>query len=281
MIVLLIDTYNTLNSGLPNALKVFKKYAKKIIEKNQCVGVRLDSGDLKYLAMECIDRIIETMNIVEGDADQNYYKVLQKAKVILTNDLDEYLINDIKAQIIQECLDLGKDPKIYLDRIIWAAGTKPGTCWDQPALGGVMKVVEVDESPRIKVAEDAIKCSIPGWNRSLSVYDKNNKLVAIAICDHKEIYDAKDEGVLIIYDKDDETKESYFHADEFCWKVRQIDWKKSKWKDETVEMVRDRVKVGLGELDSTNLRINNAHLMKVGLTKEVFYKRQSLKEELR
>ena len=133
--VFLVDTYDTLRSGVPNAIRVAKEMGDKI----NFVGIRLDSGDLAYLSKEARKML-----------DKAGYK---KAKITASNDLDEYTIINLKAQ----------GAKIDT----WGIGTKLITAYDQPALGAVYKMVAIENDQgeiedTIKISGNPEKVSTPG-----------------------------------------------------------------------------------------------------------------------
>jgi len=144
--VLLIDTYDTLKTGLPNAITVAKELEAK---GEKLVAVRIDSGDLAYFSRECRKKFDE-----EG---------LGYVKIIASNDLDEYIIDDLKHQ------------KAAID--IWGIGTKLATCYQQPALGGVYKLVELNNEPRIKISSNVEKMTIPFKKQVYRVYDKDDFMI--------------------------------------------------------------------------------------------------------
>ena len=141
--VLLIDTYNILESGVPNAIIVAKELEAK---GYKLVGVRIDSGDLAYFSREA-----RKMFDKEG---------LNYVKIVVSNDVDEYIIEDIKHQ------------KGSID--IWGIGTKLATCYDQPALGGVYKLTMMDGTPRIKLSSNVEKTTIPCKKQVYRIYDMND-----------------------------------------------------------------------------------------------------------
>ena len=142
--MLLIDTYNTLESGLPNAIKVFDELRAN---GHEPLGVRIDSGDLEYLSKE-IRKILD---------DAGYPNV----KITASNDLDEYAISTLKSQ----------GAKID----IWGVGTKLITSSDWPSLGGVYKLSAAMENgelvPKIKLSEDPQKINNPGYKRVVRIYN--------------------------------------------------------------------------------------------------------------
>lgn len=168
-VVLLLDTYDTLNSGLPNAIKLFEKLRDEN-KLNGIYGIRLDSGDLAYLSKE-----------VRAAFDAHG---LHKAVISASNDLDEYMIADLKAQ----------GAKIDM----WGVGTKMITAYDCPALGGVYKLsmlIDKDgnEHHKIKISDDPIKITNPGCKKIVRlISNKTNKaLVDLITLDDEEIPEGK------------------------------------------------------------------------------------------
>ena len=160
--MLLIDTYNTLKSGLPNAIKVFDELKAQGYSP---VGVRLDSGDLEYLSKMARERLDEA-----GHPD---------AKIVASNDLDEYSIMDLKLQ----------GSKID----IWGVGTKLITSSDYPALGGVYKLSGIEKNgviiPKIKISESPEKINNPGFKQIVRIIDAKTGIFEadMLILDEEEI----------------------------------------------------------------------------------------------
>lgn len=161
-VLLLVDTYDTLRQGIPNAIKVFDELRAKGHEPK---GIRIDSGDLAYLTKRA--RVM---------LDNAGYP---NAKICASGDLDEYSIASLKNQ----------GAKID----IWGVGTKLITSDDMPALGGVYKLSAVIEdgvlTPKIKVSDNAIKITNPGFKTFYRVYDKDFKAVADLIALREEVID--------------------------------------------------------------------------------------------
>lgn len=147
--VFLVDTFHTLKSGVPNAIKV----AKELGDKINFIGIRLDSGDIAYLSKEARRMLDEA-----GFED---------AKIFASNDLDEETITSLKAQ----------GAKVTA----WGVGTKLITAYDQPALGAVYKLVAIEDengelSDRIKISNNAEKVTIPGKKNVYRIINtKTNK----------------------------------------------------------------------------------------------------------
>ncbi|KIL51755.1 nicotinate phosphoribosyltransferase [Jeotgalibacillus alimentarius] len=147
--VFLVDTYNTLKSGVPAAIAVAKEMGDSINFK----GIRLDSGDIAYLSKEA-RKLLDEAGFTE-------------AKIIASNDLDEYTILNLKAQ--GAVVDM------------WGIGTKLITAYDQPALGGVYKLVSIEDengemTDTIKISSNAEKVTTPGMKRVYRIINRvNNK----------------------------------------------------------------------------------------------------------
>lgn len=146
---LLVDTYDVLKSGVPNAIKVFKEF------KPEKMSIRIDSGDIAYLSRKARNMLDE-----EG---------LFECKIIASNSLDEYLIRDMLIQ------------NAAIDS--FGVGEKMITSKSEPVFGGVYKLVAVEEdgkiSPRIKISENIEKITNPGFKKAVRFYDKvTNKAVA-------------------------------------------------------------------------------------------------------
>ena len=145
--LLLVDTYDTLKSGVPNAITVFKELRARGYEPS---GIRLDSGDLAYLS-----RTARKMLDEAG---------FPNARIFASGDLDEEVIWDLKAQ--GAAID------------VWGVGTRLITSANNPSLGGVYKLSaeEIDGKmvPRIKISENPVKITNPGLKKLLRVYDRRD-----------------------------------------------------------------------------------------------------------
>jgi nicotinate phosphoribosyltransferase len=162
--MLLVDTYDTLRSGVPNAITVFRELREKGFEP---VGIRLDSGDLSYLS-----RTARKMLDEAG---------FPQAKIFASGDLDEDVIWDLIAQ----------GAKID----VWGVGTRLITSQDNPALGGVYKLAAEEIGgvvhPRIKISENPQKITNPGLKTLYRIYDgQTKKALADLIALAEEEYDA-------------------------------------------------------------------------------------------
>ena len=163
--LLLVDTYDTLNSGVKHAIQVFKEMREKGIN-SKLFGIRLDSGDLAYLTKKARIMLDEA-----GFPD---------AIISASSDLDEYLINSLMNQ----------GAKITS----WGVGTNLITSKDCPSFGGVYKlacIINEDgtEIPKIKVSENVEKVTNPGNKKILRIYDKaSGKIKADLITLEDEVF---------------------------------------------------------------------------------------------
>ncbi|MFG3614134.1 nicotinate phosphoribosyltransferase [Rummeliibacillus stabekisii] len=145
--VFLVDTYDTLKSGVPAAIKV----AKELGDKINFLGIRLDSGDISFLSKAARKMLDEA-----GFTD---------ARIVVSNDLDEYTILNLLAQ----------GAKVDT----WGIGTKLITAYDQPALGAVYKLVSLEDEQgnmqdRIKISANAEKVTTPGLKKVYRIIDLEN-----------------------------------------------------------------------------------------------------------
>ena len=155
--ILLVDTYDVLNSGVPNAIRVFRELREKGIE-SRSYGIRIDSGDLAYLTKRARAMLDEA-----GFPD---------AKIIISNSLDEYTITSI--------LDQGGQVNAF------GVGERMITSRSEPVFGGVYKLCAVERGgvwePRIKVSDTVEKTTNPGLKEVYRIYDEKGIAVADLIC---------------------------------------------------------------------------------------------------
>ena len=171
---LLVDTYNTLKSGIPNAIKAFNEVLKPL-GITKC-GVRLDSGDLAYLTRKAREMLDEAG--------------WTECKISVSNSLDEYLIQDMLLQGAQ--IDL------------FGVGERMITAKSEPVFGGVYKLVAIEEPdgtviPKIKVSENVEKITIPHFKKVYRLFGRDTgKAIADYITVHDETVD--DTKGLTIFD---------------------------------------------------------------------------------
>ena len=162
--VLLVDTYNVLKSGVPNAIKAFDEILKP--KGARPVGIRLDSGDIAYLSIEARKMLDDA-----GYPD---------CRIIASNSLDEHIISDLISQGAKvDSFGVG-------ERLITAS--------TEPVFGGVYKLCATEENgeitPKIKISENVVKITNPHFKKLYRIYDKNGKATADLMCVHDETPDA-------------------------------------------------------------------------------------------
>eukprot|EP01111_Echinosteliopsis_oligospora_P009632 TRINITY_DN2857_c0_g1_i1.p1 TRINITY_DN2857_c0_g1~~TRINITY_DN2857_c0_g1_i1.p1 ORF type:complete len:573 (-),score=143.86 TRINITY_DN2857_c0_g1_i1:25-1743(-) len=162
--VALVDTYDTLSSGVPNFLAVALALHRLGYKP---IGVRLDSGDLAYLS-------IETRKLFVKAAEKLKLPEFAKFKITVSNDLDEETIRSLNQR-----RDSDTEKPHEIDA--YAVGTNLVTCQTQPALGCVYKLVEIAGKPRIKLSQDVSKISLPGKKDAYRLWKGGFPLVDIMI----------------------------------------------------------------------------------------------------
>lgn len=180
---LLVDTYDTLKSGVPNAIRIFQEFkdaGKPLIK----YGIRLDSGDLAYLSKEARKMLDEAG--------------FPEATICASNDLDEFLLHDLKMQ------------GAAIDS--WGVGTNLITSKDCPSFGGVYKLAAIQNEegefvPKIKISENTEKITNPGNKTIYRIYEKaSGKIKADLICFADEVIDPKQD--LLLFDPMDTWKKT-------------------------------------------------------------------------
>ncbi len=163
--ILLVDTISTLDSGIPNAIKVFNELKSK---GHKPIGIRLDSGDLAYLSIQAAKLLNEA----------GFEDVL----IVLSNQLDELVIWQIITQIREEAGRYGLDADALINRLAYGVGTRMITSSGDPALDGVYKLVSIKNvdswKPAIKISDSPVKTLNPGKKRVWRLYDLREKAIA-------------------------------------------------------------------------------------------------------
>lgn len=247
--ILLVDTYDTLKSGVPNAIKVFNEMREKGIElKNY--GIRLDSGDLSYLSKKARQLL-----------DNAGFK---DAIISASNDLDENLISSLKLQ----------GAKISS----WGVGTNLITSKDCPAFGGVYKLSAVYESDKkafkakIKLSENAEKNTNPGNKKIYRIYDKDTKkIIADLICLEEETLDTSEE--LLLFDPLDTWKKTLLPADTYYTKELLVPVFKNGncvYQSPSVMEIREYCKEEMDTLWEESRRLEYPHRTHVDLSQKLW-----------
>ena len=253
--LLLVDTYDTLRSGIPNAIKVFKELRAK---GKKPIGIRLDSGDLAYLTKKAREMLDEA-----GFED---------AIICASGDLDEKLIQSLKIQ----------GAKINS----WGIGTKLITSADMPALGGVYKLAGVIDKdgnvvPKIKVSESSAKITNPGFKKVVRIYGGKS-------------YKAEADLIMLMNEEIDTSKPlTITHPLETWKKITFTDYKIKQLTEKIVEngkLIYDLPKVkeikayAKEEMQTfwdEYLRIDSPHIYKVDLSDELLSLKTKMLDDIR
>ena len=241
---LLVDTYNVLKSGVPNAIKAFDNVLKPMGARP--VGIRLDSGDIAYLSSEARKMLDEA-----GYPD---------CKIVASNSLDEHIITDL----------LNQGAKIDL----FGVGERLITASSEPVFGGVYKLAATEENgvitPKIKISENVAKITNPHYKKLYRLYDKRTgKAEADLLCVHDEVID--DTKPLEIFDPDFTWKRKTltdFTAREL--QVPVFVGGKCVYRSPDIKDIRSYCAQQLGTLWESVLRFENPHKYYVDLSQKLW-----------
>ncbi|MDO4383960.1 MAG: nicotinate phosphoribosyltransferase [Eubacteriales bacterium] len=244
--VLLIDTYNVLKSGLPNAIRVFKEM------KPEKMGIRIDSGDIAYLTKKC-RKIL----------DENG---LEDCSIVISNSLDEYLIRDVILEGAQ------------IDS--FGVGERLITSKSEPVFGGVYKLAAIERNgqliPKMKISENVEKITNPGFKRVYRLFDKeSNKAIADVITMHDETIPEQDGYE--IFDPNAIWKKKWlknFYAKELLVPIFQKG--ECVYESPSLDEIRQSCKEQIETLWEETLRFENPQTYYVDLSKKLWSTKQDI-----
>ena len=246
--ILLVDTYDTLKSGVPNAIRVFKEMREAGIPLN-FYGIRLDSGDLAYMSKRARKMLDEA-----GFPD---------AVISASSDLDEYLIDSLKTQ--------------GAAITSWGVGTNLITSADNPAFGGVYKLAAVMGEdgkfiPKIKLSENSAKITNPGNKTIYRVYEKaTGKIKADLICLVDETF--SEEEHLLLFDPVEPWKKTKLNPGDFTLREILVPVFKNGecvYTSPSVMEIRDYCKKEQETLWDETRRLVNPHNVYVDLSAKLY-----------
>ncbi|MFO7741346.1 MAG: nicotinate phosphoribosyltransferase [Anaerolineae bacterium] len=263
--LLLVDTIDTLESGIPNAIKVFEELRRK---GHQPIGIRLDSGDLAYLSIQAARMLNQA-----GFPDTS---------IVLSSNLDELHIWQIITQIQEEAPRYGVDADHLIGRLVYGVGTRLITSWGEPALGGVYKLVAVRDggewAPAIKVSESAAKTPNPGHKHVWRIYDSRGKATADLLSLDDE--DPREMQELVLHHPTEHAVQRTLTQDDIeeiePLLVDVLDEGELVYDRPSIEEMRERRKADIDRLDPGVKRLINPHIYHVSLTQRLW----DLKQEL-
>lgn len=253
--ILLVDTYDVLHSGIPNAIKVGKEVLEPMGKKLK--GIRLDSGDLAYLSNKARKMLDEAG--------------LQDCQIVVSNSLDEYTIETL----------LNQDAKID----VFGVGERLVTAKSEPVFGGVYKLVAVEEDgemvPRIKVSENIDKITNPGCKDTWRLYDKEtNMAIADVITLNNEVID--------------DTKPYTIFDQVHIWKTKKVENFYAKklqvpvyvngelvYECPTLDQIREYCDEQVNTLWDEVKRFANPHKYYVDLSQDLWFLKNSMLQKVR
>jgi len=241
--ILLVDTYDTLKSGVPNAILVAKELAH---EGHRLAGIRIDSGDLAFLssqARKMLDR--ESLDYV---------------KIVVSSELDEHNIADI--------LDHGGKVDIWGTGTKLATGSGPGGY----ALGGIYKMVEHNGEPKIKLSDNPEKTTYPGFKKVIRLYDSDGYMEADLLADGSEELSG---GDVIMVDPKNPSHIEKLHSvrnEELLHAI--VESGEIVYAFPSLDQIQARRKEQLSRLHAKHRSIRNPDPYKVGLSEKLWRQKQ-------
>jgi nicotinate phosphoribosyltransferase len=268
--LLLVDTIDTLQSGVPNAIRVFEELKRK---GHRPAGIRLDSGDLAHLSILAAKML--------DDAG------FPEVSIVLSNDLDELVIWQIITQIQEEADRYGVNPDKLIKRLMYGVGTHLITSTGNSALDGVYKLVAICQDgewiPTLKISENVDKTLNPGNKRVWRVYDQRGNATADLVTLQGE--DIRTHSPLELCHPTMATKrrllsqEEIDHVEKLLVPVIQDG--NCVYESPTIEKMREIRQVDIEHLDPGVRRIMNPHIYHVSLSRKLWDLKQLLIKKAR
>jgi nicotinate phosphoribosyltransferase len=267
--VLLVDTLDTLESGVPNAIKVFEELRRK---GHEPVGVRLDSGDLAYLSIK-VARMLDEAGFPD-------------TSIVLSNQLDELVIWQITTQIQNEAGRYGVDPDKLIKRLVYGVGTNLITSKGASALDGVYKLVSVQDGgqwiPAMKISENREKTLNPGDKNVWRLYDQRNHATADLIGLDEELPEKMQQ--IMLHHPIEPSKKRCLERSE----ITEIEPLmediildgKIIYESPSIEQMRAKRLADLERLDHGVKRLVNPHIYHVSLSDKLWQLKQDLIDSL-
>lgn len=247
---LLVDTYDVLKSGVPNAIKAFKSVLTP--EQQKHCAIRIDSGDITYLSKKA-RKLLDNAGLTE-------------CKIVISNSLDEYIIRDILLQ--GACVDA------------FGVGERLVTAKSESVFGGVYKLCAIEKNgklvPKIKISENAGKITNPDFKSLYRFYSKETGKA--------------EADLITIYDEEiDETKPYELFDSEYIWKrktmenyilrdlrVKVFDGGKCVYTSPSVDKIREKCQKELDSMWDEVLRLENPHNYYVDLSQKLWDEKHEL-----
>jgi nicotinate phosphoribosyltransferase len=267
--LLLVDTVHTLESGVPNAIRVFEELRAR---GHHPVGIRLDSGDLAYLAIQSALLLDKA-----GFSD---------TAIVLSSDLDELVIWQIQTQIAEEAPRYGADADAVIRRLTYGVGTRLVTSHGEGALGGVYKLVAIREGdawrPSLKIADAPGKMTNPGPKAVWRIYDRRGRATADLVTLEDERPDQA-ERIQLRHPADHSRQRSLERAEITAIEpllVEVLHEGTRMAESPPIEELRNRRRADVERLDAGVRRIMNPHIYHVSLSQALWDLKQELFAQL-
>jgi nicotinate phosphoribosyltransferase len=268
--LLLVDTIDTLESGIPHAIRVFEELRRK---GHEPVGIRLDSGDLAHLSIQAAKMLNDA-----GFPDTS---------IVLSNQLDELVIWQIITQIEHEAPRYGVDAGQLIGRLVYGVGTRLITSQGASALDGVYKLVAIQEGdewvPAIKISETPEKTINPGHKYVWRVYDRRGKATADLLSLDDE--EPRDMDRVLLHHPTEHTTYRMLDRDDLSeiepLLVHVLDAGELVCDLPPLEEMRDWREADVERLDPGVKRLVNPHVYHVSLTERLWNLKQRLMESVR
>jgi len=265
--LLLVDTIDTLESGIPNAIKVFEELRRR---GHEPIGIRLDSGDLAYLSLHAAKMLNQA-----GFEDTT---------IVLSSNLDEMTIWQILTQIREEASRNGLDPENLVKRLAFGVGTRLIVSWGEPALGGVYKLVAVCNEgkwkPAIKISDSPQKTPNPGHKNVWRIYDRRSKANADLLALNDERPD--EYKPLLLHHPIQPTKYRSMSEKEISeiepLLVDVLDEGNLVYNFPELDEIRELRKADVSRLDAGVRRLINPHIYHVSLSQRLWSLKRNLTE---
>jgi len=243
--ILLVDTYDTLRSGVPNAITVARELRQ---QGHDLCGIRIDSGDLAYLSCEA-RRMLDQAGF-------------SKVKIVVSNDMNEYVIESVRAE--------GGRVDVY------GVGTRLSTCSGAGggALGGVYKLVDINGKPKLKVTGDIAKSTLPGKKKVFRCIGRGGNFIQDVVCLEDELPQAGD----TVYDPTNPLRHTTLPLDSRITELRTVvmcDGSRITSR-ESLDIMAQRCRDELSRLPNGCLRLINPHRYKVSISEQLKSLRGSL-----
>jgi len=265
--LLLVDTVDTLESGIPNAIRVFEELRRKGYEP---VGIRLDSGDLAYLSL----RAAQMLN------DAGFHN----AKIVLSNQLDELNLWQILTQIELSASQYDLEADKVIKRLVYGIGTRLITSRGAGALDGVYKLVSVHQNgswkPAIKISESRDKVPTPGHKGLWRLYDSKGMAIADVMSQDDE--DPRESHALQLHHPIDQSKYRQVTQSELSeiepLHETILQGGELRYDFPSLEEIRQQRERDLNRLYPGVRRLINPHMYHISLTNRLWQLKQDMIE---